>query len=92
MAYGALTEVCAVIGQTVREYDAWMRLMLYEPNTVKNGVGAKGGCGKEEVQTKVISLLGHLYKGSVPITELDEHSIDSVAVAYTDYLAWRQRY
>lgn len=86
-AYGALTEVICAIRDAVIYYDCWKSLTLIDPPTVKNAVGAKGNADKDVMKEKVMTVLGPVYQGVVPINELDEHSYDALAVAYC---RWQQ--
>lgn len=89
-AYGALTEVICAVRSAVVSYDAWRKLDLIDPPTVKNAVGAKGNADKDMVK-KAISLIPELkYNGNRPLQELDEHSIDALAVAYCRYKQIRE--
>lgn len=84
-AYGALTEIVCAIRGALQEYDIWTGLVLIDPPSVKNAVGAPGNAGKELVRDKVLSLTHLNYTGDTPIEELDEHSIDAIAVAYCQF-------
>ena len=84
-AYGALMEVICAIRSAVMRHSNWKSLGLFDPPTVKNAVGAQGNADKNTVYSKVIALNCLNYTGLVPITELDEHSIDAIAVAYCQY-------
>ena len=86
-AYGALTEVICAIRDAVVYYDCWKGLTLIDPPTVKIAVGAKGNADKDVMKEKVMALLGQHYQGIIPINELDEHSVDAIAVVYC---RWRQ--
>ena len=81
----ALTEVLFCIRQAVMRYDQWKRLDLIPPSNVKNAVGASGGGDKNKVRDKVIVMSELNFIGNTPIEELDEHSIDALAVAYSRY-------
>lgn len=83
-----LTRVLSAIRQAVMQYDVWKSLDIIDPPTVKNGVGAPGNAPKEVVKEKVINLPGLNYQGPVPIEQLDEHSIDAIAVAYGRLMKW----
>lgn len=89
-AYGALTEVATAIRNAVLEYNEWLRLYFYDPPTVKRAVKAAGNALKDEVKAKVKQLDNLNYNGDKPLDSLDEHSIDSIAVAYCHYLKMRE--
>lgn len=81
-AFGVLMEVLTAIREAVLEYDSWKSLFIIDPPTVKKAVGAAGNGDKHKVREKVISLKELCYLGETSIEELDEHSIDAIAVAY----------
>lgn len=81
-AFGVLMEVLTAIRDAVLEYDSWKILFVIDPPTVKKAVGASGNAKKEVVREKVIELKELNYLGDTPIEDLDEHSIDAIAVAY----------
>lgn len=81
----ALTEVIAGIRRAVFRFDPWKELLLIPPSVVKNAVGASGGGDKNKVKDKVVTLTELNYQGPTLITELDEHSIDALSVAYCRY-------
>lgn len=84
-AYGALKEVMSSIVRAVIRHDNWKTLHLVEPTVVKQGVGWKGKADKDEMK-RLVNLLPDLcYQGTVPLLELDEHSIDALAVVYTHF-------
>lgn len=81
MAYGALTEVVCGIRSAVKRYDGWKALYTIDPPSVKKAVGAKHNADKHAVKEKVMALEDLQYDGDVPLSALDEHSIDAIAVA-----------
>ena len=82
----ALTEVVAMIKHAVIRYDSWKRLYMIDPPTVKNAVGVLGRAGGPEgkmlMRTAVLAMPVLNYNGEIPLEQLDEHSIDAIAVAY----------
>lgn len=85
-AFMALVEVIDSIRNVVFQYDPYKPLHLVDPSSVKNAVGAKGGANKFTIRDAVISLTNLNYESTVKIEDLDEHSIDSIAVNYWHYL------
>lgn len=85
-AFEALVEILSGIRQAVHEYDPWQKLYTVDPSSVKNAVGAKGGSDKDIIKQSVLRLPDLHYQGTKPLAELDEHSIDALAVAYWSYL------
>lgn len=87
-AYGALVETVSAIKSALYRFDPWKPLYLIDPPTVKKAIGAKGNADKEEVKRCLLKLEDDLhYQGDIPITALDEHSIDAIAIAYQRYRA-----
>ncbi len=81
-----LTEVITTIRTAVRQHDVWKVLELIDPPTIKMAVGAPGNANKDVMKEKILSLIPQLnYSGEVPPEQLDEHSIDAIAVAYCRY-------
>jgi Holliday junction resolvasome RuvABC endonuclease subunit len=90
MAYGALIETLAVIRSAVRRYDVWRQLYLVDPPSVKNAVGARGDGSKDAVKKRILAMTELNYCGPTPLNELDEHSIDALAVGYARLQAIRE--
>lgn len=86
-AYGALVEVVFAIRSALRKYDPTMTLDLIDPPSAKNAVGAAGNAKKEQVQAALKKLLSILNfdeaHSAAPFDKLDEHSVDSLAIAYS---------
>lgn len=82
-AFSSLVECVAVIRNAVYAYDPFMQLHLVDPTTVKTNIGMKRikGTDKEDVR-KALKALQTLDWDDISIDDLDEHSIDSVAIAY----------
>jgi Holliday junction resolvasome RuvABC endonuclease subunit len=84
-AYGALTEAMCAIKNAIMRFDIWKPLYQIDPPRVKMGVGAKGNADKDAVKRAVLALPDLCYSGDTPLAQLDEHSIDALAVAYTQW-------
>lgn len=89
-AYGALVEIVNAIRYAVWEYDPQMPLDLLDPPRVKRSVGAAGNAKKDVMQQAVLGLSELNFQGPVPLTELDEHSIDAIAVGYSKLIGLRK--
>jgi len=89
-AFAALIEATAMIRQTVWEYDRTIGLDLVDPPSVKQAVGAKGNAGKDDVHKAVLQIGELNFRGLLPLSSLDEHSIDAIAVAYSKLIEYRQ--
>lgn len=90
-AYGALTEVVTAIRQAVWDYDPNVQLELVDPPRVKRAVNAPGNAKKDEVHNAVLSIseIAQNFQGPTPLEDLDEHSIDAIAVAYFQLKQYR---
>lgn len=84
--YGALLQCLMCINNALMAYDWRMPLLLVDPASVKKNIGVNGKSGDKSLMTKaVLSLIqtGALHNpNNIDIEALDEHSIDSIAVAY----------
>jgi Holliday junction resolvasome RuvABC endonuclease subunit len=89
-AYGALTEVVCGIRSAVEEYDAWRPLYMIPPSSVKNAVGCKGNGDKAAMKIAMGKLTEVVEVLETPLSRLDEHAIDSLAVAYSAYKSLRE--
>lgn len=89
-AYGALVEVVFAIRSALREYDPAMSLDLVDPPSAKNAVGASGNAKKEQVAHAIKKILHQICFDSsasnITFDELDEHSVDAIAIAYSRWL------
>lgn len=85
-AYAALVECMTAIRNAVMRYDWYLKLFTADPPTVKNSVGVGGKSGDKTLMKEAIQRLFDesviLNPNGIDIDALDEHSIDSIAVAY----------
>lgn len=81
-AYGALMEIVSALKAAVQCYDQWRPLYMLPPSTVKQAVKAKGNADKHQVKKSILEIKELVDTAITPIEEMDEHSIDSLAVAY----------
>lgn len=85
-AFAALTECVYMERLAVYEYSSQMYLATMDPPTIKNAVGVGGKSGdKNEMTQALIKCKWIDFNGYDPL-QLDEHSIDAIAVAYTNIL------
>lgn len=83
-AFAALTECMTAIRRAVWRYDQDLSLLEVDPPTAKKAVGAPGrGGDKDAVKKALLQLTTLCNPNGVPLPQLDEHSIDAIAVAYT---------
>lgn len=82
-AFAALTECVSYVRRAVCRYDRYMPLEMVDPPTAKKAVGmtVKRGITKDDVTNAVEKLTLHYAEGIV-LRKLDEHQVDSIAVAY----------
>lgn len=85
-AYGALTEIVYAIKLAVVEHNSWRPLHLLPPSMVKNAVGAKGNADKDAMRIALNKLFVIASTCTKDTSQLDEHSIDALAVAYCAWL------
>ena len=79
-AFGALTEMLAEIRNRLFLYNATMYLNTLEPSIVKKFLGVKGTSGDKEAMRTAVLKQALSYSTYIKPEELDEHSIDSIAV------------
>lgn len=85
-AYEALLECIVIIRKAVSDYDNELVVEMISPPSAKKIVGVTGkGKTKDDVAKGVSKFIANsknktTYKGLTPISKLDEHSIDSIAV------------
>lgn len=85
-SYGPLVETFAMIREVVWQYDSHLVLEGIAPMVVKKSIGARSNATKEEMTEALIQyplLKGVLSKSY--IAELDEHSVDAIAVVNALY-------
>lgn len=82
-SFATLRESLYVLRQAVMEYRPALHIELVPPILAKKAVGMKVFTqGKESVRDAVLRLKDVTYVEDVNPTQLDEHCIDAVAVAY----------
>lgn len=90
-AFEALTQAVASIRRAVLRFDPWRDFVTVDPPTAKKAVGAMGNAKKPEM-LEAISKLPHLhYAGDIALEDLDEHSVDGIAIAYWRYRNYLER-
>jgi hypothetical protein len=86
-AFAALTECISHIRRAVLRYDPFMPFLQIDPPTVKLAAGVKHkGSTKDDVKRGLQQLIANgsiLNPNAIDIEALDEHSVDSIMVAYT---------
>jgi len=86
-SFATLREAMMVLRETAMDYYELMDFDLAAPMAAKKAVGAKSFTkGKEPVRDAVLALKDVDYAPGVDPRALDEHCIDSIAVAY-----WKAR-
>ena len=87
-AYQALVETIFVIKQALWSYNEDLPLMTYDPRTVKNALNAKGT--KKEDMLKAIKEVKEIMDKIERFEDMDEHSIDAIAVGYAALNEYRK--
>jgi len=88
-AFAPLVETLDAIRRAVWEYDQVQTLELVDPPTVKMAVGCRGNADQDAMNLAVMALPDLNYCGAIPFYQLDEHSIDAIAVAYSKICQYR---
>lgn len=82
-AFRALIECLDAIRSALMRYDDRIPLLTVDPPTVKNALGVNGKSGDKSLMRHGVLRLTTLENpNNVALEQLDEHSIDSIAVAY----------
>lgn len=81
-AYGALVEVVCGIRSAVHRYSPWRILSFCPPSSVKQAIGAPGNADKDVVKKNILTIEELVNTCESILANLDEHSIDALAVAY----------
>lgn len=87
-AYGPLVEAVLMVKLAAFEHLSSMQFSPLEPSLVKKTVGAGAISGKDAVRSAVLSntdLARAADNESFDLTKLDEHAIDAVAIAYSEW-------
>lgn len=85
-AYGPLVESVARIRRAVSAFNATRTLYMVTPQEGKFSVGAERKSKAESLLPFVEATLGKYYKGDIPLSQLDEHALDSIVIGYAQYL------
>ena len=91
-AFAALTECVSYVRRAVCRYDRYKPLELVDPPTAKKAVGVsvKRGITKDDVRA-AIEKLPIEYAEGIVLDALDEHQVDSIAVAYHQTLIFKNQ-
>lgn len=85
-AFMPLIELLYQIRISLRDTLVSSNLALYQPSVIKKTIGASAVCKKDEVREYVLKKKDFFkYIGDIDMENLDEHSIDSLAIFYTHY-------
>jgi Holliday junction resolvasome RuvABC endonuclease subunit len=82
-AYGSLVESINVIQTAVTDYNYNIMFRTVEPLLIKKVVGAKLSSDKDSVKKALQSISSIVSASRSNLDELDQHSIDAIAVGYT---------
>jgi hypothetical protein len=82
-AYGALVEAMAMIARAVHQYCSRMPLLKVDPASNKANMKVSGKSGDKDLMKKAVLTCTDLRNPRhIDLDALDEHSIDSLTVAY----------
>jgi len=86
-AYASLTAVCTQIRQAAIRHYPPLPVFGYSPSEVKRAVGVPGRSNDKSLMFEAIQRCPHLDLSRIHETlqELDEHSVDAIAVAVAHY-------
>lgn len=85
-AFEPLISCVNVIRDQVHNYDDYKVLHMYTPSEAKKALSGIGSGGKDGVAGAFKTLFGPIYRGPRPLTTLETHCTDAVAIAYCRYL------
>lgn len=88
-AYGPLMEIVFAIRTAVIEYNEYIKFLTFEPSVIKKAIGASAFAGKDEVKKFICENKELSPNMLTDFSNLDEHAIDAIAVAYTHLLKRR---
>lgn len=90
-AFAVLCLVMNMIEDAWGRYNPYTPIAKATPSVVKNGVGVKGGLGKDPVREAVLKL-DLRYQGAIPLSKHGPDAIDGLAVAKTVLQSLEQSY
>lgn len=92
LAYSALTECVTTVRRALYRFDPYLSLGTVDPPTAKKAVGMviKKGMTKDDVSV-AIAKLPLTYANGIQLSKLDEHQVDSIAVAYYQLLVFKNQ-
>ncbi|QVD49373.1 hypothetical protein LUCX_303 [Xanthomonas phage vB_XciM_LucasX] len=91
-AFAALTECVSYVRRAVHRFDRYLPLEMVDPPTAKKAVGmtVKRGITKDDVK-EAVRKLEITYAEGIALDALDEHQVDSIAVAYYHTLYFKSQ-
>lgn len=85
LSYMLLSLCSQAIQQAVKDYSIFIPFEFIDPASVKTGVGVKGNSPDKDLMQAAI-LGNPLIQGTFDLSTLDDHTIDSIAIAYNGFL------
>jgi hypothetical protein len=86
-AFAPLAELLQGLRIQTQHYNPWIYFYTIDPSTVKKSIGAGHISGKDEVRDAILKHTELVNSSTIPLCQLDEHAIDSLAVGLT-YVGW----
>jgi Holliday junction resolvasome RuvABC endonuclease subunit len=83
-AFAPLVETLFTIKLALFEYDYNVPFITYDPSSIKNSIKASGAASKETMKNTMMDMTD-LPISKETLSNLDEHSIDAIAVGYCHY-------
>ena len=85
LAYMLLTLCSQAVHQAVRDYSIFIPFEFIDPSSAKMGVGVNGGSSDKNLMQHAV-LNNPMIQGMFDLSTLDEHTIDSIAIAFNGFL------
>lgn len=85
LSYMLLSLCSQAVEQAVKDYSIFIPFEYIDPASAKKGVGVKGNNGDKNLMREAI-LSNKLITGSIDLSLLDEHAIDSIGIGYNGFL------
>lgn len=81
-AYAALVSCINAIRSGCSNYDSTLYLDIIDPATVKKMLGVPGNSGDKSLIAKAIEKSETIDTSLIDVSDMDEHSLDSIAVGH----------
>lgn len=89
-AFEALAELVFSFKIVMLKYNVLMEFKMFDPSSIKIGIGASYKSKKEEVREKILIIPEIKDRCEEELDKLNEHCIDAIAVSYLQLLLIRK--